>query len=360
MEEEQLKQKKSWKTIVIVAVIAGVAAIGIYMWTSGEKYESTENAQLDGDIVSMRSAVTANLEKIYFVDNQTVKKGDTLMRFEITSLEAKVKMAEAALNDATAQTKVSAGRAAASFENATASQEMAQSNAENIKAAQASVNKASEEFERTKKLLDIRAATQQQFEAVRAQLEVAKAEYAGAVSQQRSSLNSARGQRAVAQSEKEQIGTATALVEQRKAELVLALEDMKHAYILAPPTGIVAKRSVQEGNYVSVGQSLCSVVDYEHLWVTANLKETQLKDVIIGQQATIEIDAFPDLELTGTVASIGGATGAKFSLMPPDNASGNFVKVVQRVPVRIELTQAGRKDKPLYPGLSAFVKIKLK
>jgi hypothetical protein len=179
MEEEQLKQKKSWKTIVIVAVIVGVAAIGIYMWTSGDKYESTENAQLDGDIVSMRSAVTANLEKIYFVDNQTVKKGDTLMRFEITSLEAKVKMAEAALNDATAQTKVSAGRAAASFENATASQEMAQSNAENIKAAQASVSKASEEFERTKKLLDIRAATQQQFEAVRAQLEVAKAEYAG-------------------------------------------------------------------------------------------------------------------------------------------------------------------------------------
>ena len=131
--------------------------------------------------------------------------------------------------------------------------------------------------------------------------------------------------------------------------------------MLAPCDGTVTKRAVQPGQYVSAGQSLCAVVDDQHLWVSANVKETQLSLIRPGQPVEISVDAYPNLSLTGKVESFGGATGAKFSLMPPDNASGNFVKVVQRVPVRIALNPQGENSQRLlYPGLSAFVKIKIK
>jgi membrane fusion protein (multidrug efflux system) len=361
MEKEVQGQKKgmSKKTLIIVAVVVAIVGVCLYFWLGGRKYETSDNAQVDGDIVSMKAGVTAYLDKIYFTDNQQVKKGDTLMRFNTTTLGAKVQKAEAALADAYAQIRVSGSRALASIENATASSKMAQSNQQGVRAAMASVTRAQEEFERTKKLLEIKAATQQQFETARTQLEVAKADYAQNVGRQQSSVATAQGQQATAQSEREQIGTAQALVEQRKAELILAQEDLEHAYVIAPRSGIVTKRSVQEGNYVSIGQSLCAVVDYEHLWITANLKETQLHKIRPGQEVEVKVDAFPNLHLKGVVASVGGATGAKFSLMPPDNASGNFVKVVQRVPIRIELVKS-QENSSLYPGLSAFVKVKIR
>ncbi len=158
-----------------------------------------------------------------------------------------------------------------------------------------------------------------------------------------------------------QISAAAALVEQREAELQLAKEQLNHAYVVAPISGIITKRAVDQGQYVLAGQSLCAVVDEQHVWVTANFKETKLGDMEIGQPATIHVDAYPDLNLKGNVQSYGGATGAKFALIPPDNATGNFIKVTQRVPVRIRILPSSlpqKKPTVLFPGLSVEVKVK--
>jgi membrane fusion protein (multidrug efflux system) len=344
--------------LVLLLLVAGGA--GWYYWQQNRGIETTDNAQLDGNVESVRASVTAYLDKIYFQDNQQVKQGDTLLRFNSVALRAHVQQATAMLANAQAALRASGSTAAASADNAVASVQLAQSGQLSLAAAQANIQRAQEEYDRTGKLLQIKGATQQQLEAARTQLAVTRADYAAAQSRQLSSATTARGLQATSRSQRAQIGTAQALVKQREAELALAEEDLRHATVLAPCSGIVSKRAVQQGQFVSAGQSLCAVVDQQHLWVTANVKETQLGTLRPGQPVEVEIDAYPGLRLEGRVASFGGATGAKFSLLPPDNASGNFVKVVQRFPVRIELektqpTAAG--SAPLYPGLSAFVKI---
>jgi membrane fusion protein (multidrug efflux system) len=344
--------------LVLLLLVAGAG--GWYYWQQNRGIETTDNAQLDGNVESVRASVTAYLDKIYFQDNQQVKQGDTLLRFNSVALRARVQQANAMLANAQAALRASGSTAAASADNAVASVQLAQSGQQSLASAQANIQRAQEEYDRTVKLLQIKGATQQQLEAARAQLAVTRADYAAAQSRQLSSATTARGLQATSRSQRAQIGTAQALVKQREAELALAEEDLRHATVLAPCSGIVSKRAVQQGQFVSAGQSLCAVVDQQHLWVTANVKETQLGTLRPGQPVEVEIDAYPGLRLEGRVASFGGATGAKFSLLPPDNASGNFVKVVQRFPVRIELektqpTAAG--SAPLYPGLSAFVKI---
>jgi membrane fusion protein (multidrug efflux system) len=344
--------------LVLLLLVAGGA--GWYYWQQNRGIETTDNAQLDGNVESVRASVTAYLDKIYFQDNQQVKQGDTLLRFNSVALRARVQQATAMLANAQAALRASGSTAAASADNAVASVQLAQSGQQSLASAQANIQRAQEEYDRTVKLLQIKGATQQQLEAARTQLAVTRADYAAAQSRQLSSATTARGLQATSRSQRAQIGTAQALVKQREAELALAEEDLRHAIVLAPCSGIVSKRAVQQGQFVSAGQSLCAVVDQQHLWVTANVKETQLGTLRPGQPVEVEVDAYPGLRLEGRVASFGGATGAKFSLLPPDNASGNFVKVVQRFPVRIELektqpTAAG--SAPLYPGLSTFVKI---
>jgi membrane fusion protein (multidrug efflux system) len=344
--------------LLLLLLVAGGG--GWYYWQQNRGIESTDNAQLDGNVESVRASVTAYLDKIYFQDNQQVKQGDTLLRFNSVALRAHVQQANAMLANAQAALRASGSTAAASADNAVASVQLAQSGQQSLASAQANIQRAQEEYDRTGKLLQIKGATQQQLEAARTQLAVTRADYAAAQSRQLSSATTARGLQATSRSQRAQIGTAQALVKQREAELALAEEDLRHATVLAPCSGIVSKRAVQQGQFVSAGQSLCAVVDQQHLWVTANMKETQLGTLRPGQPVEVEVDAYPGLRLAGRVASFGGATGAKFSLLPPDNASGNFVKVVQRFPVRIELektqpTAAG--SAPLYPGLSAFVKI---
>ena len=323
---------------MLAFIVIGVT--GFYYWQNSQQFESTDNAQLDGNIYTVRASVTAYIDKVYFADNSPVKQGDTLVRFNTVALEARVKQAQAALSNAQASIKVSDNRASASVENASASSILAQANQQEVVAARANLRRAQEEYDRSQKLVAIKAITQQQLETTRSQVEVAQAQLAQALSRQQSSEVSAQGQRASARSEQAQIGTARALVQQRQAELSQAEEDLRHAYVLSPAAGIVTKRAIQTGQYASAGQNLCAVVDGQHLWVSANVKETQLKNIRPGQPADVEVDAYPGLKLKGKVNSFSGATGAKFSLMPPDNATGNFVKIVQRVPVRISLDEA--------------------
>jgi membrane fusion protein (multidrug efflux system) len=360
MEQEPTK-KKPTKLIVIGVIAAIVVGIGVAYFISGAAYETSDNAQLDGDIVPVRSSVTAYINSIRFNDNQLVKKGDTLIIFDQDELKAKVAQAEAALDNANANLLAVGNKASASVENATASEETVESNQQSIVASKVRLEKAQKDLDRIIELQKIKAATQEQFDNAQSNLQLAKSDYARTVNQQQSSVSSTMGLKSQARSEQNQIDLAKAQIKQREAELVLAKKQLSYATVLSPCNGVVTKRAIQQGQYVSMGQSLCVVIDTDHYWISANFKETQLEKIKIGHEVDIELDAYPDLKLKGKVESYSGATGAKFSLLPPDNATGNFIKITQRFPLRISIDNFPKeKATEIFPGLSAFVKISVK
>jgi membrane fusion protein (multidrug efflux system) len=354
----QEPKKKNPKMLILIALILIIiATTGCYFWISSKAYETTDNAQIDGNIIPVRSSVTAYLNEIRFQDNQQMKKGDTLMVFNTITLKAKLEQAQAALENAKADLSVSDIRAMASAQNAQSSLQSAQSGQQDITAAKANLDKAKQELERTTSLLKIKAATQEQFETATTAVQVAQANYSQAVSKQASSVSNSLGQETSAKAVKGQISVAQAVVKEKMAELALAEDEFSHAYITSPFDGIVTKRSVSQGQYISSGQALCAIIDNHHLWISANLKETQLDKIKPNQPVQIKVDAFPNLHLTGKVESYLGATGSRFSLLPPDNATGNFIKITQRFPIRISID--GEQSAALYPGLSTFLKIKV-
>ncbi len=359
--EQESKNKKS-KGLVVLGIIAIVVVVaGTAYFVSGSSYETTDNAQLDGNIVPIRSSVTAFIKDIRFDDNQIVKQGDTLIVFDAEELKAKLTQAEAALENANANLRSIENRASASTENVIASQETAEFDKQGITSAKIKLEKAQTDFNRIVELQKVKAATQQQFDNAQADLQLAKSEYAKTVNKQKSSVSSSLGLKAEAKSEQNQVDLAKAEIKQREAELILAKKQLSYATVIAPCNGIVSKRAIQKGQYVSSGQSLCVVIDNEHYWVSANFKETQLEKIKIGSEVEIELDAYPDLKLTGKVESYSGATGAKFSLLPADNATGNFIKITQRFPIRISIDNFPKdKTTELFPGLSVFVKVKVK
>jgi membrane fusion protein (multidrug efflux system) len=351
--------KRDPRKLIIAGIIAaGIAAYGIHSYVKGKQFATTDNAQLDGDLLPVRAGVTGYIESIRFQDNQRVSKGDTLIIFSTTELLAKVQQAMAALANARAGLSVSDQRAMASRENAYASVLAAGADKQIVIAAKAALERAKQELQRTSELLAIKAATQEQLEAAQTSVQIASADHLKAQQLVAASQRSSSGMHTIAQAEQEEIPAAQAIVAQREAELAQARELLRRAYVIAPFDGIVTKRAIQPQQYVSAGQSLCAIVDDQHLWVTANFKETQLRDIKTGQDVEINVDAYPGMLLHGKIASFGGATGAKFALIPPDNATGNFIKIAQRFPLKISIAQLPGKGQ-LYPGMSALVKVKL-
>ena len=204
------------------------------------------------------------------------------------------------------------------------------------------------------------AATPQQVDAMKAEVDVAKAQLEMAKKQTDAAQAQASGSRSHAKAQEAQIALAEALVAQREAEVQLAKIRLGNTVITAPFDAIISKKSVEAGQYISVSAPICAAVDMNDIWVTANFKETQLEDLQPGQPVKIEVDAYPDLNLQGHVASLNGATGARFSLLPPDNATGNFVKVTQRLSVRINLDPQQDTSVLLAPGLSVTVDVNTK
>lgn len=355
------ESKKSPKKGILFSVLAMGAAIGGYLLFSGSNVESTDNAQIDSDILSVRSSVTAYVQDIRFKDNQEVKMGDTLIIFETSELKAKVAQAKAALQNAQAAFKSATNRASAGQNNIEAALLNTQAISENLTASKANLNRAQQAYDRIQHLIEIKAATQEQKENAEAALAVAKAEVARVQDQQKSSESSRNGLNAMSMADKDAIESAAATVKQREAELQLAMEQLSHAYVISPFNGVVTKRSIQKGQFVNTGQALCTVVQMDELWISANFKETQISKIKPGQKVEIEIDALKGKTFKGKVASFSGATGSKFALIPPDNATGNFIKVTQRFPIRISFDAISPEDrKELFPGLSAFVKVNVK
>lgn len=356
------KGKKKQKRLVILG--SSVLIIGTFIiiaWLSSLGHEHTDNAQIDAIITPVRSIVPGFVTDIKFTDNQQVKKGDTLVLIDRNDYIAKVAQAEAALESAKAQLDLSkSGETTASL-NANASVLTSQAAKENIATAQARLSKAEKEMARIEKMLKDGATTQQQYESVKAEYETAKAQSEMLKKQYEASSAQANGAQSQAEGQKSQIALSTALVKQREAELILAKTQLNNTVIVSPFDGIISKKSVEVGQYMQAGSPLCSAVDFTHLYVSANFKETQIEHMKPGQEVDLKVDAFPKAKLKGKLESFGGATGAKFSLLPPDNASGNFVKITQRVPVKIAITEFPQEMAGLIiPGLSVVADVKTK
>ena len=345
--------------------------------------EDTENSQLETNIVPVAPKVGGYVTTLMVKENQIVKAGDTLL--QIDDRDQKLRVMQAEINLKNAEANVALIRANASAVGAnintsdatlqvsnagveTANAAVATANA-NIEAAKIRIWKATQDFNRYSALVKEKSATQQQLDAAKAEKETAEASlivFEKQVLGAQSQVNGASKQTGIGSSQKsaaqsqlvaaqKQVALAQTQVEQRKAELELAKLQLSYFAVTAPISGAVSKKNVQIGQFINVAQPLMSIVDGANVWVVANFKETQVGKMKVGQKVKIKVDAYKGKDFEGTIESFSGATGAKFSLLPPDNATGNFVKVVQRVPVRIVLDEKNRADTPLRAGMSVDV-----
>jgi membrane fusion protein (multidrug efflux system) len=322
--------------------------------------ESTDNAQIDADIIPIRTAVTGYVKSIHFKDNQLVKKGDLLVTIDDVEYQTRVAQAKAALENAKSNLLAVKSTAIASKQNVNASFFSAESSQSSVVSAQAKLNKVKEDFNRIEKMYQSKAATKSEYDNVTAELQVAQAQVESANKLEQASRSQSAGLQSQSQSQQAMIALAEAMVRQREAELKLAQTQLDYTTIEAPCDGIVSKRTIESGQFITLGSPLCSEINNSDMWISANFKETQVEKMKVGQHVTIKIDAYPSIRLTGIVNSFIGATGAKFSLLPPDNATGNFVKIVQRVPVKITFDAKSKAlVNKLFPGLSAFVSVKI-
>jgi len=336
--------------------------------------ESTDNAQLEADISPVIPKVNSTVVAIKVNDNQVVKKGDTLLILDTATFSIAVTRSRIALMEAKKSVNLAAnnkGTADINVSNVTASSgalsvTLASSNA-NVESARARMQVADKNFERYRQLLDQKSATQQQFDQVKADQVDATAKLEFAIGQrdalikqiQSGKLQIQNTQKQVANT-KENITIAELSVQKAQADLDAAVLQLSYCTIVAPADGIVSKKNVQIGQVVAVGNPLMAIANNKKVWVIANFKETQLEHMRIGQEVEVDVDAYPDTTLKGKVESFAQATGAKFSFLPSDNATGNFVKVTQRIPVKIVIPESNSHNYPLRAGMSVYVKVKTK
>ena len=314
-------------TILVIAVAAfWVCARFIHL---GD-VEFTDNAQVRQQIVPVNSRVQGYIKEIRFDEYTPVKKGDTLVIIDDADMRLRVAQAKADYQNALA------GREVADRSVGVASAHVAVSEA-SIAEAKVVMDMAETDFNRYKKLLEQDAVTRQQYDAAKTDYEAKKARYE-MLARQRSATSS------VVAETRQRIAQNEAGIELAKALLETAELNLSYCVILAPCDGYTSRKEIEVGQLVQPGQTLLDVVDSHDVWVTANYKETQLHHIAPGSKVEIRVDAIPDVTFSGEVVSISQATGAALSIMPQDNSAGNFVKVRQRVPVRIRFSDDNDPD----------------
>jgi membrane fusion protein (multidrug efflux system) len=390
-QDDVVPAKKNRVRVIALGVLAA-AALGVVGWyVAHAGLEDTDDAQVDADVVSVPSQIQGIVLKVNFEDNQRVKKDDVLV--EIDDAQAKARLAQAQAQYDADQAAAGAAEAEVHIIEASASgqkgaaeaslrgsslaatataDQIAQADAQ-VKQASVQRDQAKNDLDRVKQLFAQGALPKQQlddaqarFDAIDAALTQAKAQQSFVRASQGEAVSRvAEASARVHQSSAvgSQIAQATARAkaaaaraENSKAALALAQLDLDHTKIKAPRDGLASKKSVVVGQMLSVGQPVVQIVPINDLWVTANFKETQINKMRDGQSTEVDVDAYAGMKLHGTVQSFSGATGARFSLLPPENATGNFTKVVQRVPVRIHLDSIPE-DRVLRPGMSVEVTV---
>ncbi|WP_298354496.1 HlyD family secretion protein [Rhodoblastus sp.] len=333
--------------LLLVAMALG----GFYYWFANRNIEDTDDAFIDGRSVIISPRVAGNVVALDVTDNQFVHAGQILLRIDPRQYQYERDLADGAL--ATAKAQLAAQQYGFQVAQKNFPALLAEAQAQ-LASAKAGLDKAQADYDRQRSLSKI-ATSAQDVDAAKAALETAKAQVALAEARvlQASPVPQRIGEIA------KQVGQLEGQVEQARARLDQAALNLSWTEVKAPQDGWITKRNVEMGDYVAPGQQLFAIVASER-WVTANFKETQLRRMRPGQKVSIEVDAHPDLKLQGHVDSIQQGTGAKFTAFPPENATGNFVKIVQRVPVKIAIDSGLNKDEPLPLGLSVVPTVSLK
>lgn len=378
------------RRVIMLSLLGAFLATGAGWWLMHRGLETTDDAQVDADVVAVPSRASGTVVAVHFKDNQAVEAGALLVELDDAQAKAKLAQAEAELASAKASADAADAMADLTERNASAGQSIARASltgaavavtatsdqiveaSANLASATALRDKARLDLDRTKQLVASGAIANAQLESAQASFDSAQASFDSAQARivtLKSTTTQARARATEASARLGQASdTISAQVAEAKARAAaaharvstnealrdLAKLDLSYTKIFAPHDGIVSKRSVAQGQLVSAGQSVVMLVPdgrrKDAVWITGNFKETQLAHMKLGQPATLSIDAF-GRELQGHVESFSGATGARFALLPPDNATGNFTKVVQRVPVRVKLDNVPA-DLMLLPGMS--------
>jgi len=401
------KKSRIGRWLVFVVILAVIVIGGVYLWKYLNTYETTDDAQIDGHVDAVSARISGNVVEILAEDQQSVKAGDVLVRIDPRDYEVAVAKAEADLRDAEAALETSridipitTTNTASQLKTATATRvdatafvlgaqrqvsaahERLESAQAQVREAQANVKKTTDDVARYKLLVDKNEIPRQLYDtsvaeaaAAQATLDarnaaVREAEQNIVVSQsvvdqafQRipqadASIESALTAPKQVQVSESRAKSALAQVAQKKALLDQAKLNLSYCTIASAVTGIVGKKTVELGENISPGEQLMAVVSLDDIWVTANFKETQLNRMNPGQRVHFSVDAY-DRDYKGKIVAVGGASGSRFSLLPPENATGNYVKVVQRIPIRINLDPGQNDDHRLRPGMSVDPKVYL-
>jgi membrane fusion protein (multidrug efflux system) len=379
-----------FRIAVVIAVIV-LLVVGFFIYRYVTSYESTDDAQVDGHINSISARISGHVIKLNVQDNQYVQAGTVLVEIDPADYQLAYERAKADFEDAQAAavaagvsvpitsvnttSQVSASQA--DVDSARAGIQVAKQQLEAAKAqlqqAEANNVKAQNDLARYKQLIDKQEISQQQYDqataaanASAAGVAAARANVAGAqqeVIQAQGKLAQAEANWRYANTAPKQMQitraratSAEAEALRKKADLDQARLNLQYTKIVAPVNGIVSNRTVEVGQNVTAGQELMKLINLDDVWITANFKETQLREMKVSQRVTIEVDA-TGKKYNGKVDSIAGASGARFSLLPPENATGNYVKVVQRIPVKIVLDPGENKEHELRPGMSVVPKV---
>lgn len=355
------KKRSKGFLIVLILLVIGGGWFGYSKYLHGQKHEETDDAQIEANISPVIPRVGGYVKEVRAKDNQYVKKGDTLMILDDRDFRLKVMQAEAAL--VTAQSNLGAAEATtnASKANIASSRSNISTVDAQIEAAKVSVWRTTQDYERYNNLIKDHSVTQQQYEQALAAKQTAERQLDILQQQKNQAAQQTNAVASQSNATSSQIGVAGSVIKQREVEVAEAKLNLSYAVVIAQESGMLSKVNVQDGQFVQAGQALFSIVISQDTWVIANFKETQFEKMKIGQRVTVHADAFPSHSFEATLSSFSPATGSRFALLPPDNASGNFVKVVQRLPVKIEFTDAADSlVKELRPGMNVSVDVHIK
>jgi membrane fusion protein, multidrug efflux system len=400
-EPQRRSQRQFNRKLAIFGALLIIVAAGAFLWVRSWNRVSTDDAQVDGHIVPVSSKIYSNVIEVLVNDNQQVKRGQVLVRLDPRDYQAKVDQAKASVavavsqaqgasvgvplirettQSSTSSAEAELGAVQADYEQAKAEYEKA-SNADvawersNVRTAQATYDRAKADLDRMQPLVDKAEISRLQYDSYVAASRVAESELKAAQDKLAGALQNAQMKKAAmlaaqarvtqgragvieAQANQKQVNVRTADAASAAANVTLARANLETAElnlsymtIVAPMDGVVTKKSVEVGQIVQQGQGLMMIVPLNDVWVTANFKETQLRGVLPGQQAEVKVD-LTGKTYPGHVDSVAGATGTRLSLLPPENATGNYVKVVQRIPVKIVLDPIPGGNNILRPGMN--------
>lgn len=355
------KQTNTKFIIILSALLLLGVAYGSYKYIHSLSHEETDDAQIEKNMNPIIPRVSGYVSKVYIKDNDYVKKGDTLFTIEKKDYQLKIAEATAAVAAAEGNFEVSKADISSVLASISASDANVQSASGNIETAKIRLGRITSDYNRYNNLYKTHTITKQQYEQALAAKQEAETQVRILQQQQKASAYQKSVIVAKSKASDKMTEVAAANIKRAQALLDAAKLNLSYTVITAAIDGQVSKIDIQPGQLVQSGQSLFYIINNNEAWVIANFKETQLNKMVMGQKVTIKVDAYPDHKFEGTITSFSPATGAKFSLLPPDNATGNFVKTIQRLPVKISLNTSNdaEKIKLLRPGMNVYVDVHL-